>query len=253
MLEVTGLCVQTGGQRLIENISFSLLPGDWLMLVGPNGAGKSTMLNAISQALPYQGSVTFEGQDLARMKPRLRAGCLGVLGQRHAVGYAFTVLEVVRLGRYAARGSFFSRQGDLQGRQLIDRAIAMTGLESLLDHSVLTLSGGELQRVFLAQLFAQNPRLLLLDEPANHLDLLYQQQLFNLLQAWLKTPGRALISVVHDLSLARKYGNRALLLDKGRMVVSGDVGTTLSPQTLQSVYQMDVFAWMRGLLEEWQS
>jgi iron complex transport system ATP-binding protein len=253
MLRVRDLVVMAGGQSLLQNISFDLSPGDWLMLVGPNGAGKSTMLNAISQALTYRGSVTFDGQDLARMKPRLRAGCLGVLSQRHAVGYAFTVLEVVRLGRYAARGSFFSRKGDPQGQGLIDRAIAMTGLETLLDHSVLTLSGGELQRVFLAQLFAQNPRLLLLDEPANHLDLLYQQQLFGLLEEWLRTPGRALISVVHDLSLARKYGNRTLLLHQGRLAAAGEVKDALTPQTLQSVYQMDVFAWMRGLLEEWQA
>ena len=253
MLQVKGLGVQAGGQKLIRDISFSLLAGDWLMLVGPNGAGKSTMLGAISQSLPYQGSVTFDDKDLARMKPRSRAACLGVLGQRHAVGYAFTVLEVVRLGRYAAQGSFFSRQGDPRGRQLIDEAIAMTGLEHLLDHSVLTLSGGELQRVFLAQLFVQDPRLLLLDEPANHLDLLYQQQLFSLLQTWLKTPGRALISVVHDLSLARKYGTKALLLHQGKMSALGEVRAALTPQTLQSVYQMDVFAWMRGLLSEWQA
>ncbi len=253
MLEVKGLGVAVGGQSLIRDINFDLAPGDWLMLVGPNGAGKSTILNAISQALPYSGSVTFEGQDLAHVKPRLRAGYLGVLGQRHTVGYAFTVLEVVRLGRYAARGSFFSRRGDPQGQKLIDRAIEMTGLAPLLDHSVLTLSGGELQRVFLAQLFAQDPRLLLLDEPANHLDLLFQQQLFELLGEWLKTPGRALVSVVHDLSLARKYGNRALLLHRGKAAALGGVKDALTPQTLQSVYQMDVFAWMRGLLEEWQT
>ena len=253
MLEVKGLGVQAGGQKLIGDISFSLHAGDWLMLVGPNGAGKSTLLGAISQALPYQGSVLFDGQDLSRMKPRRRAACLGVLGQRHAVAYAFTVLEVVRLGRYAARGSFFSRQGDPQGGQLIDEAIAMTGLEPLLDHNVLTLSGGELQRVFLAQLFAQDPRLLLLDEPANHLDLLYQQQLFSLLKIWLRTPGRALISVVHDLSLARKYGTKALLLHQGKMAAWGEVKAALTPQTLQSVYQMDVFAWMRGLLSQWQA
>ena len=127
----------------------------------------------------------------------------------------------------------------------------MTGLKSLLNQSVLTLSGGELQRVFLAQLFAQNPRLLLLDEPTNHLDLLYQKQVFALIQEWLKTPGRAVVSVVHDLSLARAYGKQALLLDRGKIKASGEINEVLNARNLDSVYSMDVYEWMRSKLEQW--
>ncbi len=251
MLKESDLKVSISGKAILSGVSFELKAGDWLMLLGPNGAGKSTLIRAMAQAIPYAGSVQFEGQDLKHMKPRARAARLGVLSQSHHPGYAFTVQEVVRLGRYAAQGGLFDRGGDPEGQRMVEEAISRTGLEHLRHQSVLSLSGGELQRAFLAQLFAQDPQLLLLDEPANHLDLQYQQQLFALLSDWLKSPGRAIISVVHDLSLARKYGRQALLLDKGQQVALGNIDEALQEDSLRQVYQMDVGEWMRGLLRLW--
>ena len=135
----------------------------------------------------------------------------------------------------------------------MEEALERTGLTGLRRQSVLTLSGGELQRTFLAQVFAQSPKLLLLDEPTNHLDLVYQKQVFALIQEWLKTPGRAVVSVVHDLSLAKAYGTQALLLHHGREVAHGGVDAVMCPENLNAVYDMDVAAWMRGLLAQWQS
>ena len=117
---------------------------------------------------------------------------------------------------------------------------------------VLTLSGGELQRTFLAQVFAQDPKYLLLDEPTNHLDLIYQRQVFALIKEWLAQGNRAVISVVHDLSLAKKYGTRALLLDHGCMAAIGDTNTALNRDTLEKVYGMDVYAYMKEMLSQWQ-
>ena len=119
--------------------------------------------------------------------------------------------------------------------------------------SVLTLSGGELQRVFLAQLFAQAPQILLLDEPANHLDLVYQKQIFSLIREWLAQPGRAVLSVVHDLSLARAYGTHAVLMQHGRCVSQGPLDRVLTPENLQQVYGMDVYGWMQDMLKKWQT
>ena len=128
----------------------------------------------------------------------------------------------------------------------------MTGLAHLRHASVLTLSGGELQRTFLAQVFAQNPQILILDEPANHLDLVYQKHIFSLIGEWLKTPGRAVLSVVHDLSLARRYGTHAVLMDHGRSVAQGTIPETLTGENLQTVYGMDVCGWMREMYAQWQ-
>jgi iron complex transport system ATP-binding protein len=127
----------------------------------------------------------------------------------------------------------------------------MTGMEPFRKQSVLTLSGGELQRTFLAQLLTQDPQLLILDEPTNHLDLVYQKQIFELIKSWIKDTGRAVISVVHDLSLAKAYGTHALLLDRGRVVSSGETGEVLTSEHLNSVYSMDVRAWMRQMLSQW--
>ena len=117
---------------------------------------------------------------------------------------------------------------------------------------MFTLSGGEQQRVFLAQVLAQDPALMILDEPANHLDLPFQQELFSLVSEWLKAPGRAVITVLHDLSLARLYGTQALLLKAGRPVAQGPAGEVLTRENLRQVYGMDVFAWMQDMLAGWQ-
>lgn len=207
MLEVQNLSVRFGSAVIVNDVSFSVQSGDWLMLIGPNGAGKSTIVNAVSRGVPYTGTVLFEGKDVQKTPAHLLARGMGVLAQHHTVGYAFSVEEVVRLGRYAYAPGIFSRRSDEDERSVAE-AMELTGVAHIARQSVLTLSGGELQRVFLAQLFAQNPRLLLLDEPTNHLDLVYQKQIFSLVREWLSKGGRAVVSVVHDLSLARMYGSR---------------------------------------------
>ena len=249
MLTVKDLSVVINGKSILDHISFCVDPGEWLMLIGPNGAGKSTLLSAVSQGIKYGGSIHFEEQDIARMKPRRRALSFAVLSQRHEVGYAFTAGEVIRLGRYASTSFLKSESSD--DADLIHQAVELTGIGDILKQNVLTLSGGELQRVFLAQIFAQNPKLLLLDEPANHLDLKYQEQIFELISRWVKQPGRAVISVVHDLSLAKRYGHSAVLLNHGRMINQGPSSIAISPDSLREVYGMDVYAWMHKLLKVW--
>jgi iron complex transport system ATP-binding protein len=250
MLEVRDLTVRYGALTLVSDVSFSLEAGERLLIVGPNGAGKSTLVNAITQGVPFDGTVRYEGVDVAHLKPVERAHRIGMLMQTHFVGYAFTVEEVVSLGRYSrTRGPFSARTDEDQ--TAIDEALERCGLTDLRQQSVLTLSGGELQRTFLAQVFAQDPQLLILDEPTNHLDLVYQKRIFELLDEWLAMPGRAVLSVVHDLSLARAFSSRVMLMDKGRVVALGKPEDALAPERLDAVYGMDVNAWMRSLLEQW--
>lgn len=251
MLEAENLTVRFGTFAAVDACSFTVSDGQWLMIVGPNGAGKSTVLNAVSQGVPYTGTIRFNGRDLKKTDITARARQIGVLSQNHYVGYAFSVEEVVRLGRYSHRGGLFVPH-KAEDEAAVEEALERTGLSALRRQSVLTLSGGELQRTFLAQVFAQDPQYLLLDEPTNHLDLIYQKQIFALIAEWLKTPGRAVVSVVHDLSLARAYGTQALLLDHGRTVAYGEARTVMSPQNLNGVYGMDVAAWMRSMLGQWE-
>lgn len=251
MLRAENITVRYGDYVVVDNLSFSLKEGQWLMLAGPNGAGKSTLIHAISQGAPYTGTVYLAGKDIRRYKPTQLAQKLGVLAQHNNVGYSYTVDEVVSLGRYAHSRGFLSAKDDA-GEQRVENALRLTGLEELRHQSVLTLSGGELQRTFLAQVFAQDPEILILDEPANHLDLVYQKHIFSLIQEWLKQPGRAVVSVVHDLSLARRYGTHAVLMSHGKSIAQGTIAEVLTPQNLESVYDMDVYAWMQEMLSQWK-
>ena len=251
MLTGKHITVRYGEYAAVDDLSFRLEEGQWLMLAGPNGAGKSTLIEAVARGVSYTGSIEWNDEDILSLKPAQFAQRIGVLSQKNTVGYAYTVEEVVSLGRYAYKPGFLSGRDD-DGKARVEQALELTGLTALRDASMLTLSGGETQRAFLAQIFAQNPQVLILDEPANHLDLKYQQHIFSLIQQWLKAPGRAIMSVVHDLSLARRYGTHAVLMDHGKCVSQGKINEVLTPDHLHRVYDMDVYAWMREMLSQWR-
>ena len=251
MLKANHITVRYGDHTVVSDLSFDLQEGQWLMLAGPNGAGKSTLIETIAQGVPYAGSITLEGKDIRRYRAAQLARKIGVLSQKNSVGYGYTVEEVVGLGRYAYTSSFLSPRDDA-GKNQVEKALALTGLKELRHASVLTLSGGELQRTFLAQVFAQDPQILILDEPANHLDLVYQKHIFSLIEQWLKEPGRAVLSVVHDLSLAKRYGTHAVLISQGKCTAQGEINQVLTPENLRAVYDMDVYAWMNDMLQQWQ-
>lgn len=250
MLEVQNLSVSYGDKRILDGVSFSLEAGQWLMVAGPNGAGKSTLVRALSQGCAYGGKILFAGEDAAKMPTKHLGRRLGFLTQSHQLSYPFTVRQLVALGRYPySRGALGGSSPEDSAR--IEAAMAAVGLAALSERSVLSLSGGELQRAFLAQLFAQNPRVIVLDEPTNNLDLLYQKQTFELIKDWIKAPGRAVISVVHDLSLARLHGTEALLLNHGQIAAAGSPDAVFSAACLNAVYGMDVVGYLKGVLSCW--
>ena len=251
MLKAENVVVRYGEHTVVDDLSFTLGEGQWLMLAGPNGAGKSTLIHAVSQGVSYTGKITLAGRDIRKYKPAQLAQKIGVLAQKNNVGYSYTVEEVVGLGRYAHSKGFLGGKDD-DGDERVENALKLTGLSELRKASVLTLSGGELQRTFLAQVFAQDPEILILDEPANHLDLVFQKHIFSLIQKWLEKSGRAVLSVVHDLSLAKKYGTHAVLMNNGRCVAQGATEAVLTPDNLRKVYNMDVYAWMREMLGQWE-
>ena len=252
MLNLKNVSVRYGEKTAVDGVSFSVSPGQWWMIVGPNGAGKSTLVEAIARGVPYAGTIDWDGRDAASFRSTDYAKMVGILSQTRRVEYAFTVRDVVALGRYAHQRGFL-RSSDAHGEASIRRALKQTGLDGMQDRPLTTLSGGEMQRVFLAQVFAQDPRLLILDEPANHLDLKFQRDIFSLIVDWLRQPNRAVLSVVHDLTLVRRYGTHAVLMQEGRCLSRGEIGSVMTPDSLQAVYGMDVHAWMRSALSLWQA
>lgn len=250
MIEVSSLSVTLGGKQIVQDVSFSAESGQWLMIAGKNGAGKTCIVNAVSQSIPYTGSVSIDGVNLRGIKSRTLARKIGVLAQSRPLSYAFTAEEVVRLGCYSHRNSFFSSP-EADSEALFESAVRATGIEEFLSRPVTTLSGGEVQRVFLAQLFAQDPQILILDEPANHLDLPFQKQIFDLTDAWRQQGERTVISVVHDLSMAKLYGTHALLLSHGRAAAFGKAEEVLTEEQLSAVYGINITQWMKKLYELW--
>ncbi len=251
MLKVKNLSVTIGKKEILKNVNFSVNEKEWLMIVGPNGAGKSTAINAISQGIDYEGDIFFRDKNIKDFKDSERARKMGVLLQNHWITYPFSVEEVVNLGRYAYSSKLFEKKSEDDPKK-VEEALELVGLKELRDRSVLTLSGGELQRTFLAQLFAQDPEILMLDEPTNHLDLVYQRQVFSLIQDWIQKTGQAVISVVHDLSLARKYGTHMALINQGKLIAFGECKEVLTRENLNIAYDMDVYQWMKELYENWE-
>ena len=250
LLELKNIAVSYGDIDVLKRVSLELNAGDWLMVVGPNGAGKSTLIGAVSGSVPSTGEVFINGRNRATMKARDIARCVGTLSQSHSVGYSFSVRELVNLGRYAHRNGLISGRNEDDTR-MVEEAIAEVGLTELADHSVLTLSGGELQRAFIAQLFAQDPNVLMLDEPTNNLDLVYQKEIFDLLKEWVSQKDRAILSVVHDLGLARAYGTKALLLSGGNTVSYGAINEVFSDEMISETYGLDIREWMSKLYSHW--
>ena len=251
MVTARDLSVRYGEKTAVDHIGFHASAGEWWMVVGPNGAGKSSLAGALTRTVPYTGEICLDKREVKSYSSRDFARKVGMLSQNNSNIYAFTVEEVVSLGRYAWRSRYFGG-ADTEGNDRIREALEATGLAEMRGRSMLTLSGGEIQRVFLAQVMAQDPKLLILDEPANHLDLPFQQQLFGMIREWLKTPGRLAITVTHDLSTAKKYGSHAILMSEGKMVACGAIGKVMTRENLQAVYHMDIYGWMKEMLDQWE-
>ena len=250
MLEVRDLNISYGNHLTVSGVSFTLEEGEWLMIAGPNGAGKSTIIKAVSGELSFSGEVRYQGQDIKSMSGKELAGNCGVLSQNLFCDYSFTVKEVAALGRYSHRKGLFG--GDENGEEAVRTALEAAGLTELAEKSVTEISGGELQRVFLAQLFAQDPKVLLLDEPTSHLDPVHVKNMMELTKKWLERPGRAAVTVVHDLSLAGMYADHVLLISDGRACAYGAPEEVLTKENLQAAYGMDVQGWMREVNEFWK-
>lgn len=251
MMKVQGISVRYGSKLALKPTDFDLREGQWLMVLGANGAGKSSLIEAVAQIKSHLGHAFCCGKDLQKLKGKDRARLIGTLSQINNRNSDLTVREIVGLGRYA-HSRFLSGE-DPQGDQKIKEALSFCQLDGMEDRLVSRLSGGETQRVFLARLICQEPRVMLLDEPANHLDLSFQKELFSLIAQWVREPGRAVISAVHDLALARAFGTHALLLQNGEVLMNAPLESVFQSEALNRAYGMDVEHWMQKLYLPWSN
>ena len=237
-LALERLSVALEGMLVVDELSLSVEAGEWAGLIGPNGAGKTTVLRAIAGLVPYQGSVSLWGEELAGLPRRDVARRVAVVPQNPVIPLGMTVLEYVLLGR-TPHVSYTGNTGDL------DLAAARLALERLeiasLDRRLLgSLSGGERQRAVLARAVTQGPRLVLLDEPTSALDVGAQQQVLELVSTLREEDGLTVVSAMHDLTLAGQYADRLTLIDGGRVVVSGAPADVLTQELVARHYGASV-------------
>jgi iron complex transport system ATP-binding protein len=251
MLEVKDLCAGYNGNDVIHNISFKAENGECLCVLGPNGCGKSTLLKSIARIINYRGSVLVEGDDISSVTRKELARKIALLSQNMHVFFPYTVYETAAMGRYAYSQGFLKALS-AQDKDIINDTLKKLDLWDIKERMIDELSGGTLQRVFLAKTLAQTPRVILLDEPANHLDLKHQIALLDYLKSWVKENGTSLIGVFHDLNLARYFGDTAILMSEGNLAACGNIEEILNGKIPQAVYGIDIRAFMLESLEKWK-
>jgi iron complex transport system ATP-binding protein len=234
-LQLSGVCVEIAGRRIVSDIDLRVEDGCFAGLLGPNGSGKSTILKAIYRVhRPCAGRVLLDGRDLHSLPARETARRLAVVTQESTVEFAVTVTEMVMLGRIPHKRAF---EGDSeQDHGIAAAAIDRVGCTPLAGRSFHTLSGGEKQRVLIARALAQGADHLILDEPTNHLDIRYQVEVLELVAGL----GVTVLAAIHDLGLAALYCDTVHLLDEGRLVACGSPADVITREAVHAVYDSDV-------------
>jgi iron complex transport system ATP-binding protein len=237
-LELRGVRVELGGRDVVHDVSFDLPAGRWLGVLGPNGAGKSTLLRAIAGLVEHRGRVWLDGRDIATMRRRELAVRIAVVAQKPTVAEGATVVDYVALGR-TPHIRYFGSIGR-RDREVVTEVLAALDLTGVASRQVASLSGGEAQRVFVARALAQEPSLLLLDEPTTSLDVGRQQDVLELIETLRRDRGVTIVSALHDLSLAGQFADRLLLLHEGNQVAEGAPDDVLTEQVVREFFGASV-------------
>ncbi|MCH8247234.1 MAG: ABC transporter ATP-binding protein [Bacteroidetes bacterium] len=232
----SGLTVELGKKEILHGLEFQVESGQWIGLLGPNGAGKTTLLRAMAGLLEYHGSLKLLDREIRDYRPRERAKRLALVRQTHALAFDFRVDELVLLGRspYKSLLSVY----DNSDLDRVSVALSLVDLKGFRERVMSSLSGGEQQRVFLAQALVQEADILLLDEPTTHLDVHHQYEFLYRVQEFV-SEGKTVVGAFHDLELAARFSTHLLILQHGNLVASGPPELILNESLIADVFEMD--------------
>jgi iron complex transport system ATP-binding protein len=226
-------------RKVLDNVSFTVKEGEFVSLIGPNGCGKSTLLKTAAALLkPLSGKVELFGQDVQHIKPALRASLLGVVPQKIESPMAFTVDQIVMNGRISSMGRWGTPSSI--DHDLVERSMIYTDVLDLRERFFTELSGGEQQRVALAMVLAQDPKIIMLDESISHLDINHRQEVLQILMNLNREKQMTILLVSHDLTLSAGISDRFLLMEAGSLVKAGTPVEVLEPEVLSRVYNCDL-------------
>ncbi|MBT8401604.1 MAG: ABC transporter ATP-binding protein [Rhodothermia bacterium] len=235
ILSTETLSVEIDGKTVLEDIGFSVPPGSFVGLIGPNGSGKTTLLRAAGGLIGYRGSIRFDECEVAEWNKPAFARKVAFVRPASSIAFDFRVLDLVLLARSVRKR--WLQPYDATDRQAAAAALASVDLQGFDHRSIHSLSSGEQQRVFLAQALAQEPSLLLLDEPTSHLDIQHQFSFMDRVRSFVEDGGTA-VSAIHDLSLACRYADYLIILKEGRVVDIGSPGNVLTRNLIEDVFRV---------------
>ncbi|SFL13530.1 iron complex transport system ATP-binding protein [Paenibacillus sp. 1_12] len=236
IIQVDNVSKAFRAQTVLEQVSFTVEPGECFGIIGPNGSGKSTLLKLLSGIdKPESGRVLLDGRAAYSYPRKQLAQWMAVLEQDSLPPLGFTVREMIAMGRYPFQ-NWLGDEIATDAEQLIEDILKQLQLVELADRTMDRLSGGERQRVALGKLMAQQPRLLLLDEPTTYLDIGYQLQMMEWIREWQQKEKLTVVAVLHDLNLAAQYCDRLLLMQAGKTVTIGRPGEVIHSELLEPVY-----------------
>jgi iron complex transport system ATP-binding protein len=234
ILSAEGISKWYDTKPILQNIDFEIHSNEWVSILGPNGSGKSTLLSCIAGSTKINdGQIFLKGTRIEKYPVKERAKIIAYLTQEALPDMPNTVEEIVRMGRYPYQNlnlPWYQKE-DLE---IVEEVLSFTDTAFLRKRQMSELSGGERQRVAIALALAQEPEILLLDEPTTYLDIYYQLTFFDLLRKWQKKKKTTIISVLHDINLASLYSDRCFLLKEGKMV---DVGIISEIVTFDNIKQ----------------
>lgn len=237
-LETRSLEYSYGEKDVLDGVSFELRPGEVLGILGPNGCGKTTLLRNLNKNLrPKVGCVLLDDADLEGMQKKDIAKKVATVPQTNEIGFAFTVREIVEMGRMPFQEAF--RGNSSEDERIVDEAMEQAGVSCMADRYINTMSGGERQRTIIARALAQTPKVLLMDEPTLHLDISMQFEILDLVHRLSRESGLSVVIVSHDLPMVARYCDTIILLHDGRIFASGSPDEVLTTENMRTVFNVD--------------
>lgn len=235
-LNVNGVSFRYGSRDILQDVELEARSGEVLAVIGSNGAGKSTLIRCINRILkPYLGTVFLDGKELSSFNAKERACMMGYVPQTAKDAFSFNVMETVLMGR-KPHISWGVGKRDLK---IVNSVLLCMGLTQFVERFLYELSGGERQKVLIARALAQEPEVLLLDEPTSNLDVRHQLEVMELVKGIAQQQGKCVLMVVHDLNLAARFADQILMLKDGSVFAAGKPQDVLIPENIKAVYGVE--------------
>lgn len=224
---------------VLKDISFNIQKGKFVSIIGPNGSGKSTILKLLNHLYsPKKGEILVEGKNIDSFKKRELARKIALVPQDTILDFDFTVEDVVLMGRHPYKKRF--QKEDDKDNWIVEEALEMTNTLHLKDKLITEISGGERQRVIIARALAQNPSIILLDEPTSHLDINHQIEILNLLKQLNEEKGTTIVVVIHDVNLASRYSDQIIMVNHGEIIEMGNPEDVITRKNIEEAYNLEV-------------